>query len=80
MEPELAIITEKHDTILNTTPQVDNLGFDFVQGFQSEINHFVSVCLGEKETLNPVQDGVEMTKILCGIYESAEKGKEIYFE
>ena len=55
LEPELAIITEKHDTILNTTPQVDNLGFDFVQGFQSEINHFVSVCLGEKETLNPVK-------------------------
>ena len=80
LEPELAIITEKHDTILNTTPQVDSLGFDFVQGFQSEINHFVSVCLGEKETLSPVQDGVEMTKILCGIYESAEKGKEIYFE
>ena len=80
LEPELAIITEKHDTIINITPQVDNLSFDFVKGFQSEIDHFIAVCLGEKETLSPVQHGVEMTKILCGIYESAEKGKEIYFE
>ena len=80
IEPELSIVTEKHDIILNVTPQVDNLTFDFVQGFQSEINHFVAVCQGEKETLSPVQDGVEMTKILCGIYESAEKGKEIYFD
>lgn len=79
VEPELAIITENHDTILNVTPQVDNLAFDFAEGFQNEINHFVATCLGEKEILSPVQDGVEMTKILCGIYESAEKGKEIYF-
>lgn len=80
LEPELAIITEKHDTILNVTPQVDNLTFDFSQAFQAEIDHFIAACKGEKETLSPVQDGVEMTKILCGIYESAEKGKEIYFD
>ncbi|MBS4206019.1 Gfo/Idh/MocA family protein [Lederbergia citrea] len=80
LEPELSIITEKHDTILNITPQVDSLTFDFVQGFQAEIDHFIDTCLGEKETRSPVQDGVEMTKILCGIYESAEKGKEIYFD
>ncbi|CAM3896705.1 Gfo/Idh/MocA family protein [Lederbergia lenta] len=79
VEPELAIITEKHDTILNVEPQVDSATFDFVKGFQAEIDHFINVCLGEKETLSPVQDGVEMTKILCGIYESAEEAKEIYF-
>ncbi|MBS4198226.1 Gfo/Idh/MocA family oxidoreductase [Bacillus sp. FJAT-49732] len=80
VEPELAIISEKHDTIMNMTPQVDSLTFDFIDGFQNEIDHFVDVCLGEKETFSPVQDGVEMTKILCGIYESAQKGKEIYFD
>ncbi|MDF2652872.1 MAG: hypothetical protein K0Q73_8788, partial [Paenibacillus sp.] len=30
-------------------------------------------------TLSPVEDGVEMMKILCGIYESAAQGKEIQF-
>jgi predicted dehydrogenase len=80
VEPELSIITEKHNTILNATPQVDSLTFDFVQGFQNEIDHFVLTCLGETETLSPVEDGLEMMKILCGIYESSEKGIEITFD
>jgi predicted dehydrogenase len=79
LEPELAIVTEKYDTILNVTPQIDNLSFDFVKGFQAEIDHFIDVCLGERETISPVEDGVEMMKILCGIYESAAKGEEIRF-
>jgi predicted dehydrogenase len=80
IEPELFLVTEKHNTILNATPQVDNLKFDFVQGFQNEINHFVSSCFGEKETLSPVEDGVEIMKILNAVYESSEKGIEIRFE
>ncbi|BFT71940.1 Gfo/Idh/MocA family protein [Paenibacillus sp. P36] len=79
LEPELSIVTEKYDTILNLTPQINNLSFDFVAGFQQEINYFVEVCQGKKETLSPVQDGVEMMKILCGIYESSKLGKEISF-
>lgn len=80
LEPELSLIMEKHDTILNATPQIDNLTFEFVQGFQDEINYFVEVCQGKKETLSPVQDGVEMMKMLCGVYESAALGKEIWFD
>ncbi|RTE03977.1 Gfo/Idh/MocA family protein [Paenibacillus whitsoniae] len=79
LEPQLSIITEKYDTILNLTPQINNLSFDFVAGFQDEINYFIEVCQGSKETLSPVQDGVEMMKILCGVYESSEKGEEIRF-
>lgn len=79
LEPELSIITEKYDTILNLTPQINNLSFDFVAGFQAEIDYFIEVCQGKKQTLSPVQDGVEMMKILCGIYESSEKGEEIKF-
>ncbi|MZQ87053.1 gfo/Idh/MocA family oxidoreductase [Paenibacillus sp. 5J-6] len=79
LEPALSIVTEKYDTILNLTPQINNLSFDFVAGFQQEINYFVEVCQGKKETLSPVQDGVEMMKILCGIYESSKLGKEISF-
>lgn len=80
LEPALTIVSEKHDTILNLMPQVDNLSFDFAQAFQAEIDHFIEVCLGNKETLSPVEHGVEMTKILSGIYESARLGKEISFE
>lgn len=79
IEPELFLVTEKHNTILNITPQVDDTTFNFVKGFQNEIDYYVECCLDNKETLSPVEDGVEMMKILCGIYESASKKKEIYF-
>lgn len=80
IEPELFLVTEKHNTILNVTPQVDNLKFDFVEGFQNEIDHFVLSCFGEKPALSPVEDGLEIMKILNAVYESAEKGIEIKFE
>lgn len=80
IEPQLQIITEKNNTILNSTPQIDSLSFDFNKGFQNEVDHFVSCAKGEKETISPVQDGVEIMKILAGVYESSEKGMEVRFE
>lgn len=77
LEPELHIITEKNDTILNVTPQVDHPTFDFPSAFRNEIGHFIECVQGKKQTLSPVQDGVEMMKILTGIYESARRGEEI---
>jgi predicted dehydrogenase len=78
IEPELAIVTEKHNTILNITPQIDNLKFDFTKAFTNEINHFVSCCLDGKETIAPVSDGVQVMKMLNAVYESAKTGKEVY--
>lgn len=79
IEPELALVSEKYDTILNVTPQVDSLGLNVREAFQNEVNHFVDCCLTGATPISPVEDGVELMKMLCGIYESAEKGKEIYF-
>jgi predicted dehydrogenase len=80
IEPELTLVTEKHNTILNVSPQVDHRSFDFSEAFQSEIDHFIDSCLGRKETLSPVEDGVELMKILGAIYESAKTGKEVRFD
>lgn len=80
VEPALVIMGEKHDTIVNMTPQIDHTTFDFADAFGREIGHFVNSCLGKTETLSPVQDGVEVTRMLCAIYESAATGKEIIFE
>ncbi|TBL77362.1 Gfo/Idh/MocA family protein [Paenibacillus thalictri] len=80
VEPELQIATEKHDMMLNLLPQADKLTFDFPAGFQNEINHFTGTCLGRVETLSPVEDGVEMMKMLCAVYESAAQGREIRFD
>ncbi|QGH33472.1 gfo/Idh/MocA family oxidoreductase [Gracilibacillus salitolerans] len=78
IEPELALVTEKNNTILNVTPQVDTLTFDVHKAFVNEINHFVSCCKDGKETIAPVADGVQVMKMLNAVYESAKSGKETY--
>lgn len=77
IDPEILIVTEKHNTILNITPQIDHKGFHG-SAFQNEINHFIQCIQNGEQPLSPVEDGLEMMKILCGIYESAAKGVEIY--
>ena len=78
IEPKLAMVTEKNNTILTITPQIDNLSFDFERAFGNEINHFVECCLDGKETIAPVADGVQVMKMLNAVYESAKTGKEVY--
>lgn len=77
VEPELAIIKEQHETIINITPQIDMLIFDFTGSFINEINHFVECCLNNVQPISTVEDGVEVTKMLAAIYESAATKQEI---
>ncbi|MCJ8009923.1 Gfo/Idh/MocA family protein [Lederbergia wuyishanensis] len=79
VDPNLVIMSEKHDTILNTEPQVDPISADYAVPFQNEINHFIECCKTGNRPISPIEDGVEMMKILCGIYESSEKKSEIHF-
>jgi predicted dehydrogenase len=77
IDPETVIVTEKHDTILNAVPQTDHKGFHFQSAFQNEINHFIDCVATGRQPLSPVADGVEIMKILVGIYESAAKVAEV---
>jgi len=70
-------VTEQHDTILNVTPQTDHRGFHFEAAFQSEIDHFVECVREGRKPISPVEDGVEMMRILNAVYESAERREEI---
>jgi len=78
IDPQLHITTEKHHTILNVTPEIDASSFDMMSGFQNEIDHFITCVKGEADTIAPVEDGVEIMKVLAAIYESSETGKEVY--
>lgn len=80
LEPELKIVSEANNTIVNMHPQVDYLTFDFEHAFETEVNAFVKCCLEGKMSEAPVEDGVEIMKILEGVYESARLGKEIVYE
>ena len=77
VEPALAIVQERHNTILNVTPQVDFLSFDFEAAFTAEVGHFVQCCLHNEQPLAPVEDGVMVMKMLTAVYESAAAGKEV---
>ncbi|MEW9699457.1 Gfo/Idh/MocA family protein [Paenibacillus sp. SI8] len=77
LEPELTLVTEKYDTILNIAPQTDSKTLNIHDAFYNEVNHFVSCCRSGGVPISPVEDGVTMMRILCGIYESAAKGIEI---
>ncbi|MFC4811453.1 Gfo/Idh/MocA family protein [Paenibacillus sp. GCM10023250] len=80
VEPALLVMSEKHDTIVNVTPQIDNSSFDATEAFGREIAHFVNSSLGRCETLSPVEDGLEVTRMLSAVYESAASGREIRFD
>lgn len=78
MEPKMALVLEKNNTILNVEPQVDNLGLNVGKAFANEIDHFVECARGNKESIAPVADGVAIMKMLAAVYESASTGKEVY--
>lgn len=80
VDPALLFVTEKHDTILNCSPQTTNPGFHLDTAFQNEIDHFIDCARGEAQPISPVEDGVAVMEMLLGIYESADKGHEIRFD
>lgn len=77
LEPELQVFMEQHDTIVNVSPQIDSTTFEMEAGFQNEIDGFVDAVLGGGESAVPASHGLEMTRILAAIYESAESGREV---
>jgi len=77
VEPELRLATERHGTMLNLEPQIDHRTFDLLEGFRGEILNFVQACLGREDVLAPVQDGVQVTRMVAGVYASAAAGHEV---
>ncbi|RIX60578.1 gfo/Idh/MocA family oxidoreductase [Paenibacillus nanensis] len=77
IDPETVIVSEKNNTIVNIHPQTDHKGFHFESAFQNEIDHFIGNIQNGTSPISPVADGVEVMKMLCGIYESAAKGEEV---
>ncbi|NLM76866.1 MAG: Gfo/Idh/MocA family oxidoreductase [Ruminococcaceae bacterium] len=48
-----------------------------VNGFEAEISHFIDCLRTGKKPLAPLEDGIAIQKILQGIYDSAEQGREV---
>jgi len=73
-EPRLSVYSEMDDYLMDITPQFSWSEYD---AFRREIAHFVDCVRGEAQSIAPASDGVEIMKILCGVYESAQLGHEI---
>ena len=74
VEPHLTLMTEMHDYMVNITPQMDHVND---VNFEAEIRHFIACVNGEAECRNRIEDGVELMRIICAMYESARTGHEV---
>ncbi|MCL9659622.1 Gfo/Idh/MocA family oxidoreductase [Paenibacillus hunanensis] len=77
VDPALSITTEKYNTVLNVQPQVDHPSFQFATAFDNEIRHFIECVRTGSQPISPVEDGVQMMRMLTGIYESARLRREV---
>lgn len=67
----LTIYTERDGVPMDVTPAVQENN-----AFEAETHHFIECILQNKEPISSAQQGVELMKMLDGIYKSGETGKE----
>lgn len=77
MEPELKLMSEKNDYLIEEHPVVGQDQSSFDNNFAREIRHFVDCVANGTPCLNPAEDGVELMRILDALYESARLGHEV---
>lgn len=77
MEPKLELYSEMEDYLVDITPRYSEGANVFTENFNNETAHFIDCIANGTKCLNPVEDGVELMRILDAIYESAASGKEV---
>ncbi len=69
----LTLYGEEEHFLTDATPTIKK-----ENSFDNEIRHFLDCVKEGKEPITPIEDGVEIQKILNGIYDSAKLGKEVF--
>ncbi|MGL6174490.1 MAG: Gfo/Idh/MocA family protein [Cellulosilyticaceae bacterium] len=76
ISPEVEMYTEMNGYMVDVNMNMPTaLSFDGL--FENEINHFVECVQEGIPCISPAQDGIEIMRILDGIYESARIGHEV---
>lgn len=76
LDPQVEMYSEINDYMVNLNfPHDTSLSFDGL--FAKEMDHFVDCITKGVNCIAPAQDGVDMMRILDGIYESARTGHEV---
>lgn len=76
IDPKLEFYSEQNDYLVDIIPAHDT-ALSFQGIFEGEIAHFIDCITNETKCISPAEDGVELMRIIDGIYESAKTGKEI---
>jgi len=69
VEPDFRIVQVKLDQPVDVTPQAPS-----VNGHEAEIAHFVDCIITGREPISTADDGLNVQKMLDGIYRSSETG------
>lgn len=77
MEPKLELYSEMEDYLVDITPRYSAVSDSFTENFKNETAHFIDCIVNGTECVNPVEDGVELMRILDAIYKSAASGAEV---
>ena len=73
---ELKLVAlDENNHLVESSPELDNSNTPH----NRQIAHFVDCCLNGTECIVKPWQAVEVMKLLCAIYESAETGYEIQF-
>ena len=76
LDPELTLYNEINGYMANVKLDAPT-ALSFNGLFDNEVNHFVDCVRTGAPCRNPAEDGVELMRILDGIYESARTGHEV---
>ncbi|KMK75368.1 Gfo/Idh/MocA family protein [Alkalihalobacillus pseudalcaliphilus] len=77
LEPHLTLVTEENNTIINIDPQINQSTFDFDGAFQNQINAFIGAIQSNGPSPAPIEDGVELMKMIEGIYQGVGQKDEV---
>lgn len=78
IEPRLEIVSAMEGYNVDIIPRYSKDQDVFHGNFQREIDHFADCILRGMPCISPVEDGVEMMRILDGIYLSAKTRREVF--
>ncbi len=72
-DEKLSLFEERGGTLVDCVPKFTAPSL----GHEMNLRHFVDVVLNGAEPMFVPEQGVDMVKLLCALYESAETGKEV---
>lgn len=73
------VFTDRAGTMVNCIPAYTGSG-DFGVLFSAKLRNFVDGCLHDKPLIAPGEAGLDVQKILDGVYRSSDAGKEVVID